>query len=53
MSKKVNKHITIKEITDAFYSGVSPDKLKKMLELLVKQNNVADTEHSTNNRFDR
>jgi hypothetical protein len=53
MIKKVNKDITIKEIADAFYAGVSPDKLKKMLEMLVKQNGVVDTKYSINNRFDR
>jgi hypothetical protein len=51
--KKVNKHITIKEISDAFYAGVSPSKIKKMAQMLVKQNGIPQTEYSRNNRFDK
>jgi hypothetical protein len=50
--KKVEKQITIKEITDAFYSGESPNKIKKMMELLVKQNKVPQTEYTKNSRID-
>jgi len=39
MSKKKIKRITIKEITDAFYSGVSVKKIAKMARQLVEQEN--------------
>lgn len=51
--KKVTKRITIKEISDAFYSGASIDKIREMAELLVKQNTVPESEYSRNNRFDK
>lgn len=51
--KKVTKHITIKEISDAFYAGVSPVKLKKMAQMLVKQNRIPTKEYSKNKCFDR
>lgn len=35
-----SKRMTIKEITDAFYSGVSPDKIKEMAQKLVEQENT-------------
>ena len=31
------KQVTIKEIVDAFYSGVSPVKLNKLAQKLVEQ----------------
>jgi hypothetical protein len=37
MSKKKTKRMTIKEITDAFYSGVSAEKIGKMAQQLVEQ----------------
>lgn len=40
MPKKKTKIITIKEISDAFYSGVSPKKIAKMAQkLLVQEQN--------------
>ena len=38
-SKKI-KRVSMKEIVDAFYSGVSPNKIGKMAKQLVKQQNV-------------
>ena len=37
---KKKKTVTIKEITDAFYSGASVEKIRKMAQLLVKQNYI-------------
>lgn len=39
MPNKKTKKITIKEITDAFYSGVSPKKIAKMAQRLIEQEN--------------
>jgi hypothetical protein len=39
MSKKKTKRITIKEIVDAFYAGESVEKIRKMTDRLVKQEN--------------
>jgi len=50
--KKVTKQITIKEISDAFYSGASPKKLKKMVKLLMRQNKVPQTQYTKNSRLD-
>ena len=35
-SKKI-KRVSMKEIVDAFYSGISPTKIGKMAKQLVKQ----------------
>ena len=51
--KKVSKHITIKEISDAFYAGVSPSKIKKMAQMLVKQNKVPQTVYARSSRLDK
>jgi len=51
--KKVTKQTTIKEISDAFYAGASPSKIKKMAELLVKQNKVPETEYTRNCLLDK
>jgi hypothetical protein len=37
MSKKKTKRMTIKEIVDAYYSGVSPEKITKMAQKLIEQ----------------
>jgi hypothetical protein len=50
--KKVTKQVTIKEISDAFYAGESPSKIKKMMNLLVKQNKVPHTEYTKNCMLD-
>jgi len=51
--KKVTKQITISEITDAFYSGAPANKIKKMMDLLVKQNKVPQTEYTRNSVLDK
>ena len=38
-SKKI-KRVSMKEIVDAFYSGISPTKIGKMAKQLVKQQNT-------------
>jgi hypothetical protein len=50
---KKKKSITIKQITDAFYSGESVEKIKKMAELLVKQSRTLETEYTRKNHFDK
>lgn len=39
MPNKKTKRITIREISDAFYSGASPKKIAKMAQRLVEQEN--------------
>lgn len=38
-TSSTSKRITLKEISDAFYSGVSPNKLKQMAQKLIEQEN--------------
>jgi hypothetical protein len=52
-NKKVTKQITIKEISDAFYSGAPPNKIKKMMQLLIKNNEVPETEYTRKNHLEK
>jgi hypothetical protein len=51
--KKAAKPITIRELSDAFYDGVSPSKLSKMANKFVKQNSAPESLYSRYTRLDK